>query len=148
MKFQLRKQLRRNLFLFLGPLLFCGIANADTDIKLNCSFKITRTTAKEKLNYEKNVLFEISEKKEYLSVIPTNDDDLWSVSTSKNEKILEVKNLSTKNIWDLANKSKSKSNDRENYVRIKVDKSKKEIIYYSNYMNGELIINAVGKCKD
>jgi hypothetical protein len=146
MKFQLQKQLIRNLFIFASSLLISSFAIANTEIKLDCLLKITRTKAKEELNYEKNISFEISEKSEYLSVIPTNDDDLWSASTSKNEKKLEIKNLSTKNKWDIANKSVS--NGRENYVRIKIDKSNKEIIYYSNYMNGELIVNAVGKCKN
>jgi hypothetical protein len=146
MKFQLHKQLIRNLFLFASSLLISSFAIANTEIKLDCLLKIKRTTAKEKLNYEKNVSFEISEKSDYLSVITTNDDDLWSASTSKNEKKLEIKNLTNKNIWDIANKSES--NGRENYVRIKIDKSNKEIIYYSNYMNGELIVNANGKCKN
>ena len=144
MKFQLHKQLIRNLFLFASSLLISSFAIANTETKIDCLLKITRTTAKEKLNYKKNVSFEISEKSDYLSVIPTNDEDLWSASTSKNEKKLEIKNLSTNNTWDIANKSVS--NGRENYVRIKIDKSNKEIVYYSNYMNGELIINAVGNC--
>ena len=84
MKLQLQKQLLRNLFLFASTLLISSFAIANTEIKLDCLLKITRTTVKEKLNYEKNVLFEISEKSDYLSVIPTNDDDLWSASTSKN----------------------------------------------------------------
>lgn len=138
--------MKKFLPIIFGFYIFSSYAE---ELKLLCDLEIKKTYRSGTVENEKHIAtVEIYSSKTLLSMIVTGSEPLIAVSTKLSPNVINVKNDSDSNRWEVTVIRKDEERGEQNTQKtIQIDRNTGYLNYQSNFRNGGIYTSGAGYCK-